>query len=140
MISAWERYVTLDFPCWRVITVASRPRMSIESPRASTSRSVSRATVAARIAKTMMMRSTTHNGPRNTSVEGIPPKGDARRIVTKPKRTIKPTTTPTMRGTRFPGARRGGAQYGWGPYGGAVGGTAGAAGGLHGAGERPAER
>src|SRR3989449_3670333 len=45
MISAWERYVTLDFPCWRVITVASRPRMSIESPRASTSRSVSRATV-----------------------------------------------------------------------------------------------
>src|SRR3989442_13020620 len=90
-----------------------------------------RAPVAARIAKTMMMRSTTHNGPRNTSVKGIPPKGDARRIVTKPKRTIKTTTTQTMRGTRFPAARRGGAPEGWCRDGCPVGGTDWPAGGIN---------
>src|SRR2546425_4521094 len=95
-----------------------------------------RAPVAARTANTMMMRNTMHSGAMNANMKELPPKGNARATITKPKRTINPTTTPMITRTWFPGARRGGAQYGCGPYGGDPDGAAGGGGGGGGAGGR----
>src|SRR2546428_13246721 len=99
-----------------------------------------RAPVAARTANTMTMRSTTHNGPRNANMKVPPPKGNARRSIRKPKTMSNATTTPTTRTIGLPGARRGGAQTGWGPYGGGVDGAAGAAGDCTIAGNVPPDR
>src|SRR5437773_1424778 len=82
--------------------------------------------VAASTPKTMRMRTTKHSGARNAIPNDPPPTPSMVNIRTPIRRKTTATTATITIATWFPGDRRGGAQYGWGPYvggpdGGAVG-------------------